>query len=253
MQTSQVTQSAQVSGGYMQVAGLFGESDEEKAAREAAEKRENDQDAAITDLRQRVQDLESALQQTTGQSESQQHRIRVLEAQISRMQKDWNYKLCTLTAQLMGVDTTNTGLSCDGSKPVVTAEDAPPSAAEGDYDKALKELAHGKYDAAQADFQAFADANVKDALAPKALYWVGKIAFLKQDFPAAAKAFAENLKRYSKNDIAPASMVSLGHALISMGQKHQGCLTLRAVPGKYRKADSTVLKQAKELSASLCK
>ena len=51
--------------GYLhpvEVRGLFGESDEEKAARLKAEARENDQDAGVAELRQRISDLEQALQ-----------------------------------------------------------------------------------------------------------------------------------------------------------------------------------------------
>ncbi|MEI9931784.1 MAG: hypothetical protein WDM89_14915 [Rhizomicrobium sp.] len=52
-------------------AGLFGDSDEEIAARQ----HERDQDAAIADLNQRVHDLERSLSRATGDTESLAHQV----------------------------------------------------------------------------------------------------------------------------------------------------------------------------------
>jgi len=79
----------------MQLAGLFGESDEEKAARL---QHEADQDAAIAELRQRVHDLEQSLQVVTGQNEQLAGRIRDLAARIDQQQKNFDTKLCSLAA-----------------------------------------------------------------------------------------------------------------------------------------------------------
>jgi tol-pal system protein YbgF len=79
-------------------AGLFGESDEEKAAR----LHEKDQDAAIADLTQRIHDLEDTLRQTTGQNEALAHQIQQLNDKINRQQKDFEYRLCTVVQQQMG-------------------------------------------------------------------------------------------------------------------------------------------------------
>jgi len=94
---------------YVRVAGLFGESDEEKAARA----REDNQDAAIADLRQRVGDLENALQRLTGQNEQLTHQVQELNQKIERMQKDFDYKLCQLSAQQLDAGSdSGPGLNC---------------------------------------------------------------------------------------------------------------------------------------------
>jgi tol-pal system protein YbgF len=82
-------------------AGLFGESDEEIAARE---QREKDQETAISQLTQRVHDLEESLRQQTGQNEELSFRLRELSDKVERQQKDFEYKICSLTAQQMGTD-----------------------------------------------------------------------------------------------------------------------------------------------------
>src|SRR5215467_11694189 len=79
-------------------AGLFGESDEEKAARAA----EQNQDAAIADLKQRVHDLEESLAQATGQNEALSHRVQELNAKLDRQRNDFEYRLCGISAQQLG-------------------------------------------------------------------------------------------------------------------------------------------------------
>jgi len=258
--------------GYLhpvEVRGLFGESDEEKAARLKAEQRENDQDAGIAELRQRIGDLEQALRQSTGQNETLAHQIQELAQRIDRQQKDFDYKLCTLAAQQLGAgtapDTSGNSLPCDpnqavaalvapaGAKPApagggtlgtLPAGPAAQSAAKGQYDEAMNLLARARYDEARSAFRAFADANPKDPLTPQAVYWVGNIAFVQKDYAAAAVAFAEQIKRYPTNPQGAESMLKLGQSLLAMGEKEKGCVTLGAIKGKYKQAPATILSQA---------
>jgi len=83
----------------LQVADLFGESDEEKAARL---QHEQNQDGSINTLNQRVSDLEESLRRLTGQVEQLDHRITELNDRMTRMQKDFDYKLCSMAAQQLG-------------------------------------------------------------------------------------------------------------------------------------------------------
>src|SRR5258706_10457600 len=83
----------------VQLAALFGESDEEKSARE---QHEDNQDLATQALSQRVRDLEESLRQATGQNEALTHQIQQLNEKIDRQQKDFEYRLCALSAQQLG-------------------------------------------------------------------------------------------------------------------------------------------------------
>jgi tol-pal system protein YbgF len=262
--------------GYLhpvEVRGIFGESDEEKAARLKAEARENDQDSGIAELRQRISDLENALRQSTGQNEMLAHQIQELGQRIDRQQKDFDYKLCTLAAQQLGAttapDASGNSLPCDpnaavatlttpghggtlGSVPVGAAPPAAP-ATRGQYDEAMNLLARARYDEARAAFRAFADASPKDPLAPQAVYWVGNIAFVQKDYAAAAVAFAELIKKYPTNPQGAKSMLQLGQSLLALGEKEKGCVTLGAIKGKYKQAPADILSQAQTLRAKSCK
>lgn len=264
----------------VKVAGLFGESDEEKAARLKAEQRENDQDAGINELRQRIGDLEQALQRTTGQNEELTHRIQELSAKIDRQQKDFDYKLCTLTAQQLGTGNSAAGggLPCDAamasSRSAASAESGdqtqasgPPAATGGSlgtlpaaqanttrtqYDEAMNLLARARYDEARAAFRSFADSYPKDPLAPQAIYWVGNIAYVQKDYNAAAQAFTEQIKKYPTSPQGAESMYKLGLSLIALGEKKEGCIALAAIKSKYKQAPATILTQASQARGSFC-
>ncbi len=271
----------------VRVAGLFGESDDEKAARLKAEQRENDQDAGIAELRQRIGDLERALQQSTGQNEQLTHDLRELSARLEQQRKDFDYKLCTLSAQQLGAGASGqpgTTLPCDTTGGTTTAapqESAPatappspmqssgppsgggtlgtlpataaaPDATKSQYDEALNLLARARYDEARAAFRNFADTNPKDPLAPQAIYWVGNIAYVQKDYAAAAQAFTEQLKKYPSSPQGAESMLKLGLSLIQLGEKKEGCLTLGAIKAKYKQAPATILTQASQARANFC-
>ncbi|HXC55987.1 MAG TPA: tol-pal system protein YbgF [Rhizomicrobium sp.] len=89
-------------GRFIRVAGLFGESDEEKAARL---QHEADQDGQISRLNDKVRDLEDSVRNLTGTNEELSHRIGELNDKIDRQQKDFEYRLCALAAQQLGTAT----------------------------------------------------------------------------------------------------------------------------------------------------
>ena len=110
-------------------AQLFGESDEEKAARQA---HEDGQDAQIKQLGDRVQQLEDktrnlteSLSTLTGANEELSHQIQELRQKIDAQQKDFAYRLCMLSAQQLGAG--DSGLNCGATGGAMP----PPPAAQG--------------------------------------------------------------------------------------------------------------------------
>jgi tol-pal system protein YbgF len=274
-------------------AGLFGESDEEKAARV----REDNQDAALADLKQRVRDLEDSLARSTGQNEALSHRIQELEVKIDRQRKDFEYRLCALSAQQLGASQgqgDESAVPCPGSAPVSTTYNAPPPPANygppsssssgqihlapppgvlgtlpagkaaslgasdsnpqsrGQFDAALDLLAKARYDDARAAFRGFADANPDDPLTAQAIYWVGDIAFVQKDYPNAAHAFAEEIKKFPASPRGADSMLKLGQSLIAMGQTKEGCMALGALSSKYPSATKSIATQAASERKASC-
>jgi tol-pal system protein YbgF len=273
--------------GLIQVAGLFGESDEEKAERLRQQQHEQNQDTSIATLNQRVGDLEETLRRLTGQMEQLDHRVSEFNDRVTRMQKDFDYKLCSIAAQQLGATNATpdqSSLNCAGQQNGSAApadNSAPPASGapqrlanppgilgtlpqsavtngssqpmqgstdtRPQFDAAMNLLAKAQYDEARAAFRSYADNYPKDDLAPQAIYWLGDIAYVQKDYLGASRAFAEEIKKYPASPRAPESMLKLGQALLAMNQKKEGCLALGALPSKYPGASKTVTEQAHDI------
>lgn len=309
-------------------AQLFGPSDEEKA-REAAQDggirnlldQTQQQDTRLRALEDKVRTLTESLTRATGANEELHHQIQMQTDKIDAMQKDFAYRLCTLSAQQLGatdalncastgtasasamppppgqaglrpgdslppIDATGQGTltpsggfvappagavpySSMGRPPGVlgTLPSAPgpmassgpalngslPSGNTGQYDQAMNLMSRAQYAEAQAAFRAYADANPSDTdLAPQAIYWVGNISFVRQDYAPAARAFAEVIKKYPKSTRAPDAMLKLAQSFMGMGQKTEGCTTLGLIKTKYPQASPGTLTQAANLRKTAC-
>ena len=273
----------------VQLAQLFGESDEEKAARQ---QHESNQDSQLSQLNQRVEDMENSLQRLTGEMEDLSHRMDVVNQHIAQMQKDFDYKICTMAAQQLGANASggDNGLPCAGQSTGTTApapqpqgasDNAPihlspppgilgtlpanaapaaavasnqpaPADTRKQFDAAMNLLARAQYNEAAAAFQNFADTYPDDDLASQAVYWVGDIAYVQKNYPDAARSFAIVIKKYPTSPRGPDSMLKLGQSLVAMDQKKEGCTTLAALPGKYPQA-KTEIDQAKAARKDLCR
>jgi tol-pal system protein YbgF len=271
----------------VRVAALFGESDDEKAARQ---QHEDNQDLATQALSQRVHDLEESLRQQTGQNEALTHQVQELNAKVERQQKDFEYRLCALAAQQLGATGGQQGqpaLPCGAGGPVAgnqppptggsqappsgdqpgkspgvlgslspndtaPAASAQPSGPRAQFDGAMNLLSKAQYDEARAGFRAFADANPRDPLAPQAVYWIGRVAYVQKDYPGAARAFAEVIKKYPTSANAAESMLKLGQSLLAAGQKKEGCTALVALKKKYPGAGKSLIGQAASARRAAC-
>ena len=279
-------------------AQLFGESDEEKAARQ---QHEDGQDAQITQLSQRIRaleeserSLEQSLAQATGNNEQLGHRLDELNQKIERQQKDFAYRLCMISAQQLGADQSSGGLNCAGASsssappsqgpslpplqngssynyddngPAQTLAPGPrvlgtlssgpdagaPPPDHSQFDSAMNLLAKAQYSEARAAFRAYADSHSGDDLAAQAIYWVGDIDYVQHDYPSAARAFAESIKKYPKSSRGPDSMLKLGQSLLAMGKTKEGCTALAALKSKYPKASDSTLAAANGARKLACR
>lgn len=112
-------------------AQLFGESDEEKAARQAHEDGQDNQinqvSGRVQQLEDRVRSLTQSLSNATGTNEELAHQIQDLRQKIDAQQKDFAYRLCMVSAQQLGADGNEQGLNCAAVGAAPAAGMAPPS------------------------------------------------------------------------------------------------------------------------------
>jgi tol-pal system protein YbgF len=301
-------------------AQLFGESDEEKAARQA---HEDGQDSQIVQLGNRARTLEDkvtsltdSLASATRANEELSHQIQELRQKLDAQQKDFAYRLCMLSAQQLGANG-DQGLNCGttGAAQPATANNAPPAGAmapgaplppigdqtanqtanqggpapgaeppqqpmgkppgtlgtlpanaapvptpasqaqpRSQYDRAMNFLGKAQYAEASAAFRSYADGNPGDKdLAPQAIYWIGDIAYVQHDYPTAARAFAEQLKKYPDSSRSPDTMLKLGQSLLAEGQTSQGCTALAEIKIRYPKAPAATLAAATGARKAACR
>ena len=306
-------------------AQLFGPSDEEKAREAAQDSGIQDlkgtteqQDGRIRELEDRVHALTDSLSRATGANEELSHQVQLQNDKIDKMEKDFAYRLCTLSSQQLSAgDSINcaaagtisaTGAQAYapppgamrpgdslppigsaapapdgaannsaaagepavlgrppgvlgtlpmGSGPATASAVPPPSAPQGggaaQYDQAMNLMSRAQYTEASAAFRAYADANPGDTdLAPQAVYWVGNISFIRQDYAGAQRAFAEVIKKYPKSQRAPDAMLKLAQSFMSLGQKPEGCTTLALVKSRYPNAPAQTLASAASLRKTAC-
>ena len=262
------------------------------------------QDARIRALEDKVRGLTDSLSRATGANEELSHQLQLQDDKIDRMQKDFAYRLCTLSAQQLGAgDQMNCAAS--GGQPagnmggqayvpppggtILPPIGAPASRSEANsmprrrercaaarparwaplsgsgplngslagnsnqYQAGMTLMKSAQYAEAAAQFRGFADANPQDTdLAPQAIFWVGNIGFIQQDYATAARNFAEVIKKYPKSTRAPDAMLKLAQSFISLGQKSDGCTTLGLIKTKYPDAASQTLNQAAALRKTAC-
>jgi tol-pal system protein YbgF len=110
------------------------------------------------------------------------------------------------------------------------------------FDTAMNLLGKAQFTEASAAFRAYADANPDDAdLSSQSLYWVGHIAYIRQDYPTAARTFAEELKKYPDARPSADAMLQMGQSLLAEGQTSGGCTTLGLLSKRYPKASASTL------------
>lgn len=284
-------------------AQLFGPSDEDRA-REAAQDNgiqelqgaTQQQDSRIRSLEDKVQALTQSLSQATGRNEELSHQIQQQNDKLDRMERDFAYRLCTLSAQQLGA---NDAINCSGTNTASVAPSRPQTMQPGDalppigapggepavqgrppgilgtlpagpggalppsqpvvgnaaqYDQAMNLMSRAQYSEAQSAFRAYADTNPDDTdLSPQAIYWVGNINFIRQDYASAQRAFAEVIKKYPKSPRAPDAMLKLAQSFMSLGQKSEGCTTLGLITSKkYPNASPQTVSSATALRKTAC-
>lgn len=137
---------------------------------------------------------------------------------------------------------------------VAAAAAAPPQgSADEAYGAAMGFLRQGDYDAAEAAFTGFLEAHGSSSLAGNAQYWLGETYYVREQYPAAARAFLEGYQTHASSPKAPDSLLKLGMTLLALGQKQDGCITLSEVPRTFPNAPQSVkLRAEQERSRAGC-
>ncbi len=106
--------------------------------------------------------------------------------------------------------------------------------AQGLYQSALTDRSRGNFDLAMQGFQEYLKWFGDTELAPNAQFYIGQIAYDKNDFPGAIQAFDTVLEKYGDNTNKSAdAMYMKGMALLKSGQRTQAAQEFLTVIQKY--------------------
>lgn len=127
------------------------------------------------------------------------------------------------------------------SQDAVVSIDIKHASPEEAYQKARAFITQKKYALAEEALKKFIEDYPNHELVSPALYWMGETYFVRKDFSAAAKMFAEGYQKHSDHPKAPDHLLKLGMSLGNMDKKKDACVTYRKLVSAYPKANATIL------------
>ncbi len=197
---------------------------------------------------ERLNALESALEQLTGDFEQQKFLMQQLNKKVESLEKQ---KLSAVAPQPTPAPVDAQPAATDTLTPLPS--DTPPAqtgdlasgTAEDAYNAAFAKLKRADYKGAATDFTAFLKKYPDNTLAGNAQYWLGETYYVRKDFNNAAAEFLKGYKKFPKNTKAPDTLLKLGMSLNALGNKEQACKAFSRLPSDYPTA-ATVLKTRAE-------
>jgi tol-pal system protein YbgF len=218
-------------------------------------------------LDQRINALESQLQDLTSQVEKANYDTNQLSAKVERMRADDEQHFKDIEAKLGSATPASEGPARTGNADVV-APGAPPSSlqhplnhpsgataavtpppppaksAQEQYDAAFTLLRNSDYDGATKAFRAFLARYPQDALAGNAMYWLGQIPYSQGNYDQAAVTFMDAYRKYPKSAKAGESLLKVGLSMSNLGKKKDACVAIQRFSTEFPDAADNLKRQA---------
>lgn len=222
----------------------------------------------------RLTELENQIRQLTGQIEEQNFKIRQLQDAMQQMQQEQAQAAASslntpppasqattpMTDNMQAMPQQQAQMGASNGQPqqlgqIVQTPDGQPVVNTQNptyvYDTAFSLLQQGDYNAAEQSLRQFISAYPDHALTANAQYWLGETYYVRNDFEAAAKAFATGYQTYPQSAKAPDSLLKLALSLSNLNKNDEACVTFAQLQSQYPKATSSILKKAQEEAARL--
>lgn len=197
----------------------------------------------------RINQMEETIRRLTGQIEEQGYQLRQMQQKLDQTSSvqtstpSSGTKTVTLddNAEVdSSVSSATTGkyqlgtLNSDGVSPAAL------------YDKAFSYLQTNDYANAQATFEDFIAKYPDHSLAANSQYWLGETFYAREQYDAAARAFATSFQKYPDGQKAPDTLLKLAMSLGQQDMKNEACLTLAELKKRFPNGPVSVMKKADE-------
>lgn len=204
-------------------------------------------DPATADILVRLSQLENQLREMTGRLEEREYEVSQLAARQDKALQDIEMRLGTLEgggqAPAMPPAESSNAVPPDQVLGEMPAENPsfPPAVTEipenvratpeGLYEYGFTLLRQGDYPAAEKAFADFLSRYSDHALAGNSQYWLAETFYVRNDMNKAARLFAEGYQKYPKSSKAADNLLKLAISLSRLNKTQDACLTL----GQLRK------------------
>ncbi|MGR4001107.1 MAG: tol-pal system protein YbgF [Alphaproteobacteria bacterium] len=112
------------------------------------------------------------------------------------------------------------------------------------YDRAFELLRRTEYAAAEAELRRFLEHWPNDSLAANARYWLGETLYVRKDYQAAARVFAEGVDQDPEGPKTADNLLKLGLSFASLNETDKACQILANLSLRYDDAPETILRRA---------
>jgi TolA-binding protein len=193
--------------------------------------------------------LNGKLDSTSGQIQSLNDSVDELKSRITKLDKtvqDLQAQLQTMQSPPPGAQPAAGAVpgampqgGVDTSQPASGQQSGPPAGPasapaapqapplQDTFQSGVRDYNAARYQVAQSEFQDVVHYYPLDDLAGTAQFYLGEIAFQKQDYQSAINAYNAVLEGFSGNAKAPAAQLHKGYALLAMDKKDAGIRELR--------------------------
>jgi tol-pal system protein YbgF len=212
---------------------------------------------SLLDMLQRIESLQTEVQQLRGQLEEQQHIIDGLKSRQRELYLDVDRRLTRFereggsvapkqAAEGMTPNLTGTGQGTTEQAPAAPVQDEQQIQQEREaYQKAFDLLRELRYAQATEAFRAFLKEYPSGRYAHIAQYWLGEAGYAQRDFRQAIADYEALLQHYPNSPKRAEAMLKIGYSYHELKQDDKAQQILKQLAEKY--PDSTEAGQARNL------
>jgi tol-pal system protein YbgF len=216
--------------------------------------------APLTDLTDRVGELERQLRTLTGQVETAEFRLRQLEDAQAKQRADVEFRLNAL--ETGGVKPVPAAVPAAEPAPEAPAArpaakpPAKPATADAAWKLAYANVSAKDWPGTEAAMTAFIADWPKSTRLPQAQYWLGRSHAERNQHAEAARAFLKVYETAPRSPQAPDSLIGLADAMTGLKKPKDACRVLGELDSVYgeklsadQKADAAALKKRAKCAA----
>jgi TolA-binding protein len=213
----------------------------------------NPASAPLTDLTDRVGELERQLRTLTGQVEAAEFKLRQLEEAQTKQRADVEFRLNALEAggaKAAPVAAPLPNSDTPPPKASVAKTPAKPATADAGWKLAYANVTAKDWPATEAAMTAFLADWPKSTRLPQAQYWLGRSHAERSQHAEAARSFLKVYEAAPRSAQAPDSLVGLADAMVGLKKPKDACRVLGELDSVYgekltagQKSDAATLKK----------